>query len=578
MTPFISVSRRYLILVVGLAFSFISTESAASPASILDFESDTDWSMVEGAGPAYLSSESSYGQYSLEVAGNGFRRLRSVPMSTPGAPENTVWLDVEPTQIPENWEGVGLAVRIGSLELWWADLGTNSIVGLVPGEFSTLAFTVPEAVRAALNSSYADLEVFISVNTSAPIRLDNLRFASMPSGNEGPNDEPNSGNLVCDPERSDREVTAVEGDLKDLWAGREDAATGKRTGPRPNVGLTFSAPIDAARLSARFSPVSCSGYPIAAIPQNVASYWPEVQTNTESTQLPGGFGIVTSAWVDGVSQSDGAIAAGLGVRLSSFSVNEQSSQGTAIATSSLDLTNGSVFGDILTPSSTTLDQSVSLFSGSLQVGSLPSFDEGKARLTQLSVHLSELSSNGTVEFQYDALVLTGTSPGLNVFSVQADQLTQASSIRFEVPDAASVLVNVDGKDIRFVEQQISLETLPVGRLLWNASDADSVLIKNIAFVGSLLASGAVVDVRQGSFAGTLVAKSVTGAYNHFIYVPLQTAEMFGANSALTVNLKPARSLEPGCEYRFLVQSVVPLDGSGSCLEDPVIINFIVAAD
>jgi len=500
---------------------------------------------------------------------------------TVGAQENTVWLDVEPTQVPQAWEGVGLALRIGSLQLWWADLGTNSIAGLIPGEFSTLAFTLPEAVRSQLNASYSDLEVLITVNSSAPVRLDHLSFLSQPPTGEETDTPPDTGSptLVCDPDRSDLQVTAVHGDLKDLWAGREEAETGKQTSVRPSVGVTFSAPIDTARLSARFSPVTCKGYPIAAVPQEAVSFWPAPDAAaTAGAWLPGGFGVIAWNWVDGVSQSDGPVAAGQGVRLSSFSVNGQTNQRTAISAGSLDLTNGTIFGDVLTPTATTLAPSVSVVAGGRRVGGLPSFIEAAARLSQLSASLTRRSPNGTAQLQYAELLLQGNAPDLNIFEVASSSLSQASSIRIAVPATASVLINVNGGDIRFEEKQISLGGVPAGRLLWNAPQAHSVLVRNIAFMGSLLATDAVVDVRQASFGGTLISKSVTGAYNHFLYIPLQTTEMFGAADALTVNLKPAVPLEPGCEYRFLVQSVVPLDEGGSCLDEPLAINFRVAED
>src|SRR6188768_433895 len=165
------IHRWSLGLVVGLALSFVCNSSSAAPGPALDFESSTHWSLREGAGPISLSAEASSGEHSLEVGGSGWRRIGSIPLSTVGAQENTVWLDVEPTHVPQAWEGVGVVLRIGSLQLWWADLGTNSIAGLIPGEFSTLAFTLPEAVRSQLNASYSDLEVLITVNSSAPVRL-----------------------------------------------------------------------------------------------------------------------------------------------------------------------------------------------------------------------------------------------------------------------------------------------------------------------------------------------------------------------------------------------------------------------
>ncbi|HXS18096.1 MAG TPA: hypothetical protein VN764_12955, partial [Polyangiaceae bacterium] len=94
-------------------------------------------------------------------------------------------------------------------------------------------------------------------------------------------------------------------------------------------------------MSARFSPVTCNGYPIAAVPEEAVSFWPApTATGTAGSSLPSGFGIIAWNWIDGVSQSDGPIAAGQGVRLSSFSVNGQTNQRTAIAAGSLDLSNG----------------------------------------------------------------------------------------------------------------------------------------------------------------------------------------------------------------------------------------------
>ncbi|HXS18097.1 MAG TPA: hypothetical protein VN764_12960 [Polyangiaceae bacterium] len=218
------IHRWSLGLVVGLALSFVCNSSSAAPGPALDFESSTHWSLREGAGPISLSAEASSGEHSLEVGGSGWRRIGSIPLSTVGAQENTVWLDVEPTHVPQAWEGVGVVLRIGSLQLWWADLGTNSIHGLIPGEFSTLAFTLPEAVRSQLNASYADLEVLIAVNSAAPVRFDHLRFSSQAAPGEEMGTPPDAGSpaSVCDPDRSDLQVTAVDGDLKDLWAGREE--------------------------------------------------------------------------------------------------------------------------------------------------------------------------------------------------------------------------------------------------------------------------------------------------------------------------------------------------------------------
>src|SRR5262249_40064033 len=75
-----------------------------------------------------------------------------------------------------------------------------------------------------------------SETSGAPIRL---VAQSAPSGS--------SGLQLC--ANHDIHVVDVQGDLRDIWAGRETAATGKQTSRTPTIGIRFDRVVDDAMLA-----------------------------------------------------------------------------------------------------------------------------------------------------------------------------------------------------------------------------------------------------------------------------------------------------------------------------------------
>src|SRR5262245_18378655 len=55
------------------------------------------------------------------------------------------------------------------------------------------------------------------------------------------------------------EITDVRGDARDIWAGRETAATGKQVGTTPAITLRFNHALDPTLLSAALTPTGTTG-------------------------------------------------------------------------------------------------------------------------------------------------------------------------------------------------------------------------------------------------------------------------------------------------------------------------------
>ena len=155
----------------------VSSANAESSASLtLGFEDPDEWTLVEGSGQLEASELTTDGSAALFVGGSNWRRIASVPLSTVGAATNALKIDVAPQGAPVNWENVGVVLEIPSKGIYWSDLGTASLQGLTPGQYTTLAFPISESLRTTLNTVYDDLVIRVSINSSTAVRMDNIRL------------------------------------------------------------------------------------------------------------------------------------------------------------------------------------------------------------------------------------------------------------------------------------------------------------------------------------------------------------------------------------------------------------------
>jgi V8-like Glu-specific endopeptidase len=159
-------------------------EASLEHNRVLGFESPTsDWSTSNGSARA-ASTTVTEGSASLAVTPNGYTEVISIPVPAPGAARATATLDV---RLPQSlgWGEARMVVRVPSQGHWWRDLGSQQLSGKAPGVFHSLSFTIPEDVRAALNSGATDVDYRIILNVpwgSGTYLLDNLVVSDQVSG------------------------------------------------------------------------------------------------------------------------------------------------------------------------------------------------------------------------------------------------------------------------------------------------------------------------------------------------------------------------------------------------------------
>ncbi len=150
---------------------------------VLGFGRVADWSAPQ----ALISLDTvaySEGKASLSIAGAGWFTLQSVPIATAGITGElaTLALDVFlPGSQPNPWwlGSVDLLASCPSANIHNAYLGHVELTPLPQQRFSTISFTVPEDVLAALRGDYSDFSLQFNINVNAgapPLLFDNLRF------------------------------------------------------------------------------------------------------------------------------------------------------------------------------------------------------------------------------------------------------------------------------------------------------------------------------------------------------------------------------------------------------------------
>ncbi|HEX3801983.1 MAG TPA: collagen-binding domain-containing protein [Solirubrobacteraceae bacterium] len=224
----------------------------------------------------------------------------------------------------------------------------------------------------------------------------------------------------------------------------------------------------------------------------------------------------------------GRIAAGRDVTVDGVSISPRTGDATPEV-----VAGGDVYAGVTTGSGGTLNGGLS-YAGTLTrasnftingtVSHAPppfSFTDAFADLRDLSSSLDSLdqSTGATVDLNRysNALTLTGIDDGLNVFTVSAAQLTQASGIVINLTQAdATALINVTtDTDLATAPQYMNLQgsAAPSG-IVWNFPLATSFTYsvnRGIDWQGTILAPNATIyGYQQPQLDGTMIARSVEG--------------------------------------------------------------------
>jgi len=157
------------------------------------------------------------------------------------------------------------------------------------------------------------------------------------------------------------------------------------------------------------------------------------------------------------------------------------------------------------------------------------FSTEQSYLKDMSTYWGQMSANGTTQIKSGEIVLAGTNPYLNIFSVAASDIKRDIGFKINVPEGATILVNVSGNlaNMRHFGfyfnghegnkdgydgngDKIPDFLFPDNLILYNFFEATALKIANIEVHGSILAPWARTRFVNGHIEGNLIAKSLVG--------------------------------------------------------------------
>lgn len=138
------------------------------------------------------------------------------------------------------------------------------------------------------------------------------------------------------------------------------------------------------------------------------------------------------------------------------------------------------------------------------------FDQERKYLCTKTKELSLLASNGTVSNSYGQLNLNSSDKNLVVFNISNENLKGINGINIDVPESATVIINIIGKDVQIgnlsIFYKMNTPSQDIFRKwLWNFPQTESLSFYSISVKGSILAPNATFDAKgNGNIDGTVV--------------------------------------------------------------------------
>ncbi|MFH0733754.1 MAG: choice-of-anchor A family protein [bacterium] len=215
--------------------------------------------------------------------------------------------------------------------------------------------------------------------------------------------------------------------------------------------------------------------------------------------------------------TEGKVAVGNSAFLSNYSIGDKLDtlngiQDVLVVGNTLDFESGAIYnGNVVYGFLTNLPiYQVSINNGSLRQDSILSFYAAETELKTLSNTLNNYTVNGEVVVSNSDLILTGTNPLLNVFTVTKEQINPTTNFIINSPNGSVVLVNVSGSGIEWKGGHVVYGTA-INNVLYNFYEATNIKISNIDIQGSILAPYADLDFPTGLISGQVIAKNIIGA-------------------------------------------------------------------
>lgn len=224
------------------------------------------------------------------------------------------------------------------------------------------------------------------------------------------------------------------------------------------------------------------------------------------------------------SDIEGALAAGGSVSLTNYTVGSglpadtSGTKNTLVVGGALSYTNGEIQNGNAVVGGAAVGANVR--DGNLYANStVPiNFAAEAAYLRELSLQLSKMTANATVENRYGGTYLTTDSTSMmQVFDIDGSYLSMTHTFAFDnagMPENATLVFNVSGKNGAMHNFGMDNFKNALGssydNVLFNFYEAIALELCGIGVKGSILAPLAAVTANNGNIDGTIIANSWTG--------------------------------------------------------------------
>ncbi len=171
-------------------------------------------------------------------------------------------------------------------------------------------------------------------------------------------------------------------------------------------------------------------------------------------------------------------------------------------------------------------------------------------LRESGVAWQRLATTGTTtRLPWGTTILGGQKNGLNVFSLNANELSSATAVRIAVPSDSTVLINIRGGSVVMQNFTFDLVGVLPSHVLLNFVDAASITIRSMLLQGTVFAPNSDVVLDRAQIVGQVIAGSLSGSGTIF--------DQNFAGSLPPVNLVPlprAAALGGSCLLLLLAAS------------------------
>ena len=215
------------------------------------------------------------------------------------------------------------------------------------------------------------------------------------------------------------------------------------------------------------------------------------------------------------SDFEGRAAIGGNATFSSFSINSKNAGPDALVVGgNLNFSNGQINGNVYVGGTASISNS-GLNGGTLFNPSNPlNFSALGSQLSSDSQLLANLTANGTAYFDNSLgrEVLNSTNSSLAVFNITTADLQKANNqgLNFLVNPNATVVVNISGTSASLANFQTFLNGASAGNILYNFTNATSLIDSSASIEGTVIAPLAAVNLANMHINGGLYTSSLTG--------------------------------------------------------------------